>query len=71
MLVEARVENGLLLTAALPPLAARGPAITIRRPRREAVRLADLVGQAHLFGPNKPRKSSAKRFEARFLTLPL
>ncbi|MGZ3439374.1 MAG: ATPase, T2SS/T4P/T4SS family [Polyangia bacterium] len=45
MLVEARVENGLLLTAALPPMAARGPAITIRRPRREAVRLADLVGQ--------------------------
>ncbi|HEY2748319.1 MAG TPA: FHA domain-containing protein, partial [Polyangia bacterium] len=45
MLVEARVENGLLLTAALPPLAARGPAITIRRPRREAVKLGDLVGQ--------------------------
>jgi pilus assembly protein CpaF len=45
MLVEARVENGLLLTAALPPLAARGPAITIRRPRREAVRLGDLVTQ--------------------------
>jgi len=48
MLVEARVEHGLLLTAALPPLAARGPAITIRRPRREAVRLADLVGQGLL-----------------------
>jgi len=48
MLVEARVENGLLLTAALPPMAARGPAITIRRPRREAVRLGDLVGQGLL-----------------------
>jgi pilus assembly protein CpaF len=48
MLVEARVENGLLLTAALPPMAARGPAITIRRPRREAVKLADLVGQGLL-----------------------
>ncbi|HEY2743272.1 MAG TPA: ATPase, T2SS/T4P/T4SS family [Polyangia bacterium] len=48
MLVEARVEHGLLLTAALPPLAARGPAITIRRPRREAVRLGDLVGQGLL-----------------------
>jgi pilus assembly protein CpaF len=48
MLVEARVENGLLLTAALPPLAARGPAITLRRPRREAVRINDLVGQGLL-----------------------
>ncbi|HXU71627.1 MAG TPA: ATPase, T2SS/T4P/T4SS family [Polyangia bacterium] len=48
LLVEARVEHGLLLTAALPPLAARGPAITIRRPRREAVRLGDLVGQGLL-----------------------
>jgi pilus assembly protein CpaF len=42
MLVEAR-ENGLLTAAR--PMAARGPAITIRRPRREAVRIADLVGQ--------------------------
>ena len=42
------MEHGLLLTAALPPLAARGPAITIRRPRREAVRLGDLVGQGLL-----------------------
>jgi pilus assembly protein CpaF len=48
MLVEARVENGLLLTAALPPLAARGPAITIRRPRRDASKLNDLVGQGLL-----------------------
>lgn len=48
MLVEARVENGLILTAALPPMAARGPALTIRRPRREAVRLGDLVGQGLL-----------------------
>jgi pilus assembly protein CpaF len=48
MLVEARVEHGLLLTAALPPLAARGPSMTIRRPRRESVRLGDLVGQGIL-----------------------
>jgi pilus assembly protein CpaF len=45
MLVEARIDHGLLLTAALPPLAARGPALTIRRPRREAARLNDLVAQ--------------------------
>jgi pilus assembly protein CpaF len=48
MLVEARVENGLLLTAALPPMAARGPALTLRRPRREVARLADLVTQGLL-----------------------
>jgi pilus assembly protein CpaF len=51
MLVEARVENGLLLTAALPPLAARGPALTIRRPRREVARLVDLVAQGLLSQP--------------------
>jgi pilus assembly protein CpaF len=48
LLVEARIEHGLLLTAALPPLAARGPAITIRRPRRESSRLADLASQGLL-----------------------
>jgi pilus assembly protein CpaF len=48
MLVEARVENGLLLTAALPPLAARGPSLTLRRPRREVARLVDLVAQGLL-----------------------
>jgi pilus assembly protein CpaF len=44
-LVEARIDGGLLLTAALPPLAARGPAITIRRPRRNLTRIADLVSE--------------------------
>jgi pilus assembly protein CpaF len=48
LLVEARVENGLLLTAALPPMAARGPALTLRRPRREVARLSDLVAQGLL-----------------------
>jgi pilus assembly protein CpaF len=51
MLVEARVEHGLLLTAALPPLAARGPALTLRRPRREVARLVDLVAQSLLSQP--------------------
>ena len=45
LLVEARIDNGLLLTAALPPLAARGPAVTIRRPRRNLTRIADLVSE--------------------------
>jgi pilus assembly protein CpaF len=44
-LVEVRIEGGLLLTAALPPLAARGPSLTIRRPRRNSGRVADLVGE--------------------------
>jgi pilus assembly protein CpaF len=47
-LLEARIDGGLLLTAALPPLAARGPAITIRRPRRNLQRIADLVGEGLL-----------------------
>jgi pilus assembly protein CpaF len=51
LLVEARVENGLLLTAALPPLAARGPSLTLRRPRREVARLVDLVAQGLLSQP--------------------
>jgi pilus assembly protein CpaF len=51
LLVEARIDHGLLLTAALPPLAARGPALTIRRPRREAARLNDLVQQNLLSQP--------------------
>jgi pilus assembly protein CpaF len=47
-LVEARIDGGLLLTAALPPLAARGPSVSIRRPRRHAHRLGDLVGEGLL-----------------------
>lgn len=42
-LMEARVEHGLLLTAALPPLGAHGPWLTLRRPSREIFELADLV----------------------------
>jgi pilus assembly protein CpaF len=47
-LIEARLDNGLLLTAALPPLAAQGPALMVRRARRNASRLADLVSQGML-----------------------
>jgi pilus assembly protein CpaF len=47
-LLEARVENGLILTAALPPLAARGAAMTLRRAGRTVARLADLVGEGVL-----------------------
>src|SRR5581483_5214857 len=47
-LVEARIDGGLLLTAALPPLAARGPSVSIRRPRRNVHKLADLVGEGLL-----------------------
>jgi pilus assembly protein CpaF len=47
-LVEVRIEGGLLLTAALPPLAARGPSLTIRRPRRNLSRIGDLVGEGFL-----------------------
>jgi pilus assembly protein CpaF len=47
-LVEARVEGGVLLAAALPPLAARGPALTIRRPRKGTAKLSDLTGDGVL-----------------------
>jgi pilus assembly protein CpaF len=42
--IEARIDGGLLLSAALPPLAARGPSLTIRRPRRDGGRMTELVG---------------------------
>jgi pilus assembly protein CpaF len=44
----ARVDGGLLLTAALPRLAARGPALTLRRPRKSSAKLADLTGDGML-----------------------
>ncbi|HEY7957112.1 MAG TPA: ATPase, T2SS/T4P/T4SS family [Polyangia bacterium] len=47
-LLEARIDGGLLLTCALPPLAARGPSVTIRRPRRNLLHLTDLVGEGIL-----------------------
>lgn len=47
-LIEARIEGGVLLAAALPPLAARGPALTLRRPRKGSARLADLAGDGVL-----------------------
>src|SRR5690606_25336480 len=50
-LVQARIEGGLLLTAALPPLAPRGPTVTIRRPARHLATLPDLVEQGVLSQP--------------------
>jgi pilus assembly protein CpaF len=47
-LVEARLENGWVLRAALPPLSARGASLTLRRPQRANARIADLVGQGFL-----------------------
>jgi pilus assembly protein CpaF len=47
-LVEARIDGGLLLTCAMPPFAARGPVVTLRRPRRNLQHLADLVGEGVL-----------------------
>jgi pilus assembly protein CpaF len=48
LLCEARIENGMLLTAALPPLSAHGTVLTFRRPQRDAARLADLVASGML-----------------------
>ena len=42
-LVDARLTGGIRLTAALPPLAVRGPAVTLRKPRRGAASLDELV----------------------------
>lgn len=44
-LVEARLPDGTLLLAALPPLAAPSPTALLRRPRREPMLLPDLVSQ--------------------------
>jgi pilus assembly protein CpaF len=46
--LEARLDGGLLLSCALPPLAARGPSLTLRRPRRTGTRLGDLVAHGML-----------------------
>jgi pilus assembly protein CpaF len=50
-LLQARIEGGLLLTAAMPPLAPRGPTVTIRRPARHLAALTDLVEQGVLSQP--------------------
>jgi pilus assembly protein CpaF len=44
-LIEARLENGWVLRAALPPLSARGASLSLRRSQRAGARLSDLVGQ--------------------------
>jgi pilus assembly protein CpaF len=46
--LEARLENGWVLRAALPPLSARGASLSLRRPHRAAARLSELVGQGFL-----------------------
>jgi pilus assembly protein CpaF len=46
--LEARLENGWLLRAALPPISARGAALSLRRPHRAGAKLSDLVGQGLL-----------------------
>jgi pilus assembly protein CpaF len=46
--VEARLDSGWLLRAALTPLSARGASLTLRRPQRAGARLSDLVGQGFL-----------------------
>jgi pilus assembly protein CpaF len=42
-LVEARLRDGARLVATLPPLAARGPALTVRKVRRDRLSMDDLV----------------------------
>jgi pilus assembly protein CpaF len=46
--LEARLDNGWVLRAALPPLSARGASLSLRRPHRAGARLAELVGQGFL-----------------------
>ena len=42
-LVDARLKDGSRVNAIIPPLALKGPCITIRKFKREALRIADLV----------------------------
>lgn len=42
-LIDARLPDGTLLNAVLPPSAVNGPVITIRKPSRRPMTLADLV----------------------------
>lgn len=42
-LIDARLPDGMLLNAVLPPSAVNGPVITIRKPSRRPMTLADLV----------------------------
>ena len=46
--IEARLEGGVLLTAVVEPLVARGAVVTLRRPRREPPTLAGLAGEGVL-----------------------
>jgi len=44
-LVDARLKDGSRVNAVIPPLALRGPCITIRKFAREPIRMSDLVRQ--------------------------
>jgi pilus assembly protein CpaF len=50
-LVDARLRDGSRVNAVIPPLALKGPCITIRKFSKEPLRMADLVG----FGSLSPR----------------
>jgi pilus assembly protein CpaF len=43
-LVDARLKDGSRVNAIIPPLALKGPAITIRKFKRERLRVKDIVG---------------------------
>jgi pilus assembly protein CpaF len=43
-LVDARLSDGSRVNAIIPPLALRGPCLTIRKFKREGLRVSDLVG---------------------------
>jgi pilus assembly protein CpaF len=47
-LLETRLADGTMLTAAVPPLSGKGATVTLRRPHREAMTLADLVSRGML-----------------------
>src|SRR5438445_11459167 len=50
-LVDARLADGSRVNATIPPLARKGPAITIREFKTDLLRSEDLVG----FGPLTPQ----------------
>ncbi|MGQ0508233.1 MAG: ATPase, T2SS/T4P/T4SS family [Myxococcaceae bacterium] len=47
-LVDARLKDGSRVNAIIPPLALKGPCLTIRKFRREVLRIEDLVGTGTL-----------------------
>src|SRR6202158_4188912 len=47
-LVDARLSDGSRVNAIIPPLALKGPCLTIRKFKREGLRVSDLVGYSTL-----------------------